>query len=168
MSSEDEPLGRVTSHRRTYIFQLSKPIVIQRPCEGCRASYSGETDHFYPWGWRGYHWASGRVMIDEMNGAGPELLARCGTALRGCFDILPVTSQINLFKVVLKSLKRDPSIGTETNMETDPLICDRYDRPSSATFFPCPGGCPSGIHPDDRFSTCAKKIIKGLEISDLK
>eukprot|EP00116_Pleurobrachia_bachei_P000284 sb/3460546/ len=25
-----------------------------------------------------------------------------------------------------------------------------------------------GIHPDDRFSTCAKKIIKGLEISDLK
>eukprot|EP00116_Pleurobrachia_bachei_P014775 sb/3475037/ len=38
----------------------------------------------------------------------------------------------------------------------------------TATFFPCPGGCPKGIHPDDRFSTCAKKIIKGLEISDLK
>eukprot|EP00116_Pleurobrachia_bachei_P011658 sb/3471920/ len=28
--------------------------------------------------------------------------------------------------------------------------------------FPCPGGCPKGIHPDDRFSTCAKKIIKGF------
>eukprot|EP00116_Pleurobrachia_bachei_P014458 sb/3474720/ len=29
-------------------------------------------------------------------------------------------------------------------------------------FFPCPVGCPKGIQPDDRFSTCAKKIIKGF------
>eukprot|EP00116_Pleurobrachia_bachei_P018995 sb/3479257/ len=43
-----------------------------------------------------------------------------------------------------------------------------YRNLKSILFFPCPGGCSKGIHPDDHFSTCAKKIIKGLEFSDLK
>eukprot|EP00116_Pleurobrachia_bachei_P018717 sb/3478979/ len=36
----------------------------------------------------------------------------------------------------------------------------------SGKFSTCPAGCPKGIQPDDRFSTCAKKIIQGLEILD--
>jgi len=40
----------------------------------------------------------------------------------------------------------------------------RKSELDSVGFFPCPGECPKGIHPDDLFSTCAKKIIQGLEI----